>query len=303
VNATLKRFSWGESRATLQRQKGWEKNQMSDMRLQVKQTGSFTLVELMVVISIILLLASLLMPTLNRSRQSAQSTYCQNNLKQLMMVNSMYLSTWENYVAWGCDRTTTNLVRWHGVRSAVSNSAEYDPTLGPLHPYLHGKKNPACPYLQAIDSNAPSVERGGGGYGYNIYVGARKYFVDDPNSAEAYKCGIKSSNLSNPDTVVVFSDTAMNVTPSGDVQSNSSKGVLAEYSISNSPFGVANKETDTNLEKEPSIHFRHNRLANVAWGDGHVNSEVLEWTWDSHWDSKSLGFFGSNLDNTLFSPK
>ena len=277
---------------------------MNDNRFQENSSRSFTLVELLVVVSIILLLASLLMPALSKSRQSAESTYCKNNLKQLMMVNSMYLSTWERYVAWACDKTTTNFVRWHGVRSAVSNSARYDPTFGPLHPYLNGKKNPCCPYLsEALNPGAPSVERGGGGYGYNIHIGAGKYFCDDPDSEEAFKCGIKSSNLSHPDTVVAFSDTAMNVIGTGEVQSNSSKGTLAEYSVCDSPFGVANKETDSNLEQEPSIHFRHSRMANVVWGDGHVNSEILEWTWDSNWDSKSLGFFGSNSTNALFSPK
>ena len=264
----------------------------------------FTLVELMVVISIILLLASLLMPTLNRSRQSAQSTYCQNNLKHLMMDNSMYLSTWESYVAWGCDKTTTNLVRWHGVRSVVSNSAPYDPAAGPLNPYINSKNTPACPYLsQRLDPKHPSVERGGGGYGYNIFVGTRRYFVDDPDSEDAYKSGIKASHLSHSDTVVFFADSAMNVTPSGSVQSNSSSGELAEYSVCNSPFGVSNREMDPNLEKEPSIHFRHSRMANVAWGDGHVNTEILEWTWDIRWDAKSLGFIGSTSNNALFSPK
>jgi len=275
-----------------------------NMRMFVESTRRFTLVELMVVISIILLLASLLMPTLSRSRQSAQSTYCQNNLKQLMMVNSMYLSTWECYVAWGCDKVTSDLVRWHGVRNSVSNTASYDPALGPLHPYLNGKKNPVCPYLPlSVKQDAPSVERGGGGYGYNIYIGTRKYFVDASDSEEAYARGIKSSNLSHPDTVAVFSDSAMNVMSTGAVQSNSSLGVLAEYSICKAPFGISGKETDTKLENEPSIHFRHSRMANVTWGDGHVNSEVLEWTWDSHWDAKALGFFGSTVNNAIFSPK
>lgn len=264
----------------------------------------FTLVELMVVISIVLLLASLLMPTLNQSRQSAQSTYCKNNLKQLMMVNTMYLSTWECYVAWGSDKKTTNLVRWHGGRNSASNSATYYPEKGPLYPYLNGKKFPSCPYMShALAPEAPSIERGGGGYGYNTYIGTRQYYIDDPNSEEAYLRGIKSSNLSNPDTVVAFSDTAMNVTTLGGVQSNASKGILALYSICNAPFGVAHTETDTNLENDPSINFRHSRTANIAWCDGHVNSELLVWTLNSSWNSKSLGFFGSQSDNTGFSPK
>jgi prepilin-type processing-associated H-X9-DG protein len=264
----------------------------------------FTLVELMIVISIILLLAALLMPTLNTSRQSAQSTYCKNNLKQLMMVNSMYLSTWECYVAWGSDKTTDNITRWHGKRNSTSNSAIYYPEKGPLHPYLKSKKFPSCPYLtRSLDPKAPSVERGGGGYGYNIYIGSRKYFVDDPSSQAAYLQGIESTNLSNPDTVVIFTDAAMNVASDGKVQSNSSKGIVAQYSICNAPFGVMNRKTNTNLENDPSIQFRHSGTVNVTWGDGHASSEHLVWTLDSGWDAKSLGFFSSQSDNTNFSPK
>lgn len=273
-----------------------------------RSLARFTLVELMVVVSIILLLASLLMPALNKSRQAAQATYCKNNLNQLMLVNTLYLSTWECYVAWGSDKKTDNLLRWHGGRNSVSNSATYYPEQGPLFPYLKGKKFPSCPYISnALNPEAPSIERGGGGYGYNTYIGTCKYYLDDPSSEEAYLRGIKSSHLSNPDTVVAFSDTAMNVRNKGlhigEVQSNASKGILAEYSICNAPFGVANKKTDTNLENDPSINFRHDKSANVAWCDGHVNSKRLTWTLNSSWNSKSLGFFGSQSGNSSFSPK
>jgi prepilin-type processing-associated H-X9-DG protein len=262
----------------------------------------FTMIELMVVIGIILILAGMLLPALIKSKNTAQAVFCKNNLKQLALSNFMYAAEWEFCAPWGSDAATTNLTRWHGRRDTVSNSADYNPKRGPLWPYLKGKEIIKCPESQKqVDIDADSEEKGGGGYGYNLYVGTNSYFVADPETEESYCSGIRLKDLRNPSSTVMFSDTAMNVNSSGEIES-SGQGTLASWSILNAPFGISNKKTDTNIVNDPSIHFLHDRTANVSWSDGHVSPQRLEWTLNSGWKAKNLGSFGSQTDNEIFNP-
>jgi prepilin-type N-terminal cleavage/methylation domain-containing protein/prepilin-type processing-associated H-X9-DG protein len=56
--------------------------------------GGFTLIELMVVISIISLLMSIMLPSLNRARESGQRVVCGSNMRQLTF--AWYLYSWDN---------------------------------------------------------------------------------------------------------------------------------------------------------------------------------------------------------------
>ena len=56
----------------------------------------FTLVELLVVISIIALLMAVLLPALNRAREQAKRIVCMNNIKQLTTAWGMYADTYND---------------------------------------------------------------------------------------------------------------------------------------------------------------------------------------------------------------
>lgn len=97
---------------------------------------AFTLVELLVVIGIIALLLSILLPSLNKARESANRTACLSNIKQLGTAIVMYINDNKGLLPYA-PKTTFNAMDAFYWRQADIN----DIGLYGLGPYLHMSKD------------------------------------------------------------------------------------------------------------------------------------------------------------------
>lgn len=98
--------------------------------MSARKTKGFTLIEVLVVISIISLLTAILMPSLAAARSGARKAVCASNLRQLVLANIGYATENEGfYVPAASDMwASPGHRRWHGFRDNLNEP--FDPAAG-----------------------------------------------------------------------------------------------------------------------------------------------------------------------------
>ncbi len=218
----------------------------------------FTLIELLVVIAIIGILTGMIFPVFARARESARRAVCMSNLKQLSLAMLMYLE--DNAGQFVPAQSEDNLVRWHGRRESLDEP--FMPEGGPLWEYLKNEEVKACPSFSPT-SQEYGFEQGTGGYGYNgQYVGG------SPAGWPAMLRPAKEFEIQDLAGTVMLTDAAF----------LDCEGNLFEYSFCEAPYYQL-----WNSKADPSTHFRHNGLTNVAFCDGHARAMPMVYTHASGW--------------------
>jgi len=272
-----------------------------DGMISQKQKG-FTLIEMLVVISIIAVLMAVLLPVLGRARSQAISVVCSSNLRQLVLANIGY-STENNgfFVPAASDIwDSSGYHRWHGVRKSLNEA--FDPKLGPLAEYLANGKVKECPAATGLVQSSQwnvSFEKGCGGYGYNMtYIGSRLWEKGyNYGQKAAYERTAKMSEVGKSFDTLMFADSAF----------YQNGKYIIEYSFAEPRFWVSGGRVWTSSSPSPSIHFRHKGRANVGWVDGHVDGRrLVDYSGGNNFYKKcarmKLGWF-SPVDNSLFDLK
>jgi len=194
----------------------------------MKIRKNFTLIELLVVIAIIAILASMLLPSLNKARNTAKINNCKSNLKQIGLFFQMYADDYKSFLP----------PRQPGVVNGVAATYSWN---GFLYPYmkrdLKGKKATPfiCPMANRMDIAAGNTA-GGLTYSANPYIvgkGNFKIIIPDANNFPA----MPVSRIKSPALVLTIADGKQQSANSG-----SADALLQRY-----PFGFSDYKT-RNLE-------------------------------------------------------
>ena len=212
----------------------------------------FTLIELLVVIAIIVILAAILLPTLQSGRERGRSAGCTNTIKQLGSANMLYADANKDYFVYSAIWSTYPYKYWCG--EAESGYGNVKPR-GGLNDYLGNSEGVrTCPTMVNIIRN-DHTNSGTGGYGYSVGIGTYTTINGyDP-------CPVKQTILTHPSKTIMFADHI-----------SVDRGQFNEQIDLYAPIYM-DKDNDAGWgEAAPTMHFRHRNKVNIFWSDGHVDA-------------------------------
>lgn len=212
---------------------------------------AFSLVELLVTVSIMAVLIAILLPSLSIARQAARTAVCMSNTHQLGLAASMYTQDSRGWLWRYYQTRPTGRQWWFGFETGGPGSGANRPlelSGGVLWAYLDGmSEHLQCPSFEYGPDYFPKFQRHAASYGFNLHLG--------PASPALQTCRV--TQLKQPARTMLFVDAIH-----FDFNPGYNEGHYVAFTPgANAPSGYA--------------HFRHRNLAQMVMVDGSLAHQTV----------------------------